>query len=212
MKSIWQAAGVAAWFAGASGGTLAADTTYTKDIKPLFEAKCALCHGAASPYFGDFDKDPKKFAAAMGNSEVVLYGGHGRYGSGPDFDDIHSKDGNFVMGEPYEKGHVTLANGKTDLQTTPMTPNYQFMEFSGCTTHYYLDGLRHKPGKDSKNLDLMVTNKLLYWSNTAANVLTPLSGLANGQSVNEIESNLEGINQEANHVDKWQSNGFQDNK
>ena len=32
----------------------------------------------------------EKFATAMGSSEVVLYGGHGRYGSGPDFDDIHS--------------------------------------------------------------------------------------------------------------------------
>jgi len=73
MKAIWQAAGLAAWFAGASAGALAAETTYTKDIKPLFEAKCALCHGAASPHFGDFDKDPKKFAAAMKGPRMDSY-------------------------------------------------------------------------------------------------------------------------------------------
>jgi hypothetical protein len=31
-----------------------ADVTYRKDIRPLWEARCSACHGAASPYLGDF--------------------------------------------------------------------------------------------------------------------------------------------------------------
>src|SRR5262249_34895262 len=74
-----------------------------------------------------------KFAKAMSESEMLIYAGHGRYGSGPDFDDIKSPRGNFVIGEPYEAGHVTLNKGKTDLQKTVMTKDYQLMMFSGCT-------------------------------------------------------------------------------
>ena len=73
MKAIWKAAGLAVWFAGVSASGLAAETTYTKDIKPLFEAKCVGCHGAASPYFGEFDKEPKKFAAAMKGPRMDSY-------------------------------------------------------------------------------------------------------------------------------------------
>lgn len=73
MKRTWIVAGVAVWFAGASAGGLAAEATYTKDIKPLFEAKCVGCHGAASPYLPVFDKDPKKFAAAMQGPRMDSY-------------------------------------------------------------------------------------------------------------------------------------------
>jgi cytochrome c5 len=54
MKTAWKAAERAVWFAGVSAGGLAAEATYTQDIKPLFEAKCAGCHGAASPSLPEF--------------------------------------------------------------------------------------------------------------------------------------------------------------
>jgi hypothetical protein len=100
-----------------------------------------------------------KFAKTMSESEMLIYAGLGRYGSGPDFDDIKSPRGIFVIGEPYEAGHVTLNKGKTDLQKTVMTKDYQLMMFSGCTTYRYLGDLRVVPGKDSKNLDLVVSNE-----------------------------------------------------
>ncbi len=65
---------------------------------------------------------------------MVIYTGHGRYGSGPDFDPINSAKGNFVIGKPYEAGHVALNKGQTDLQKTAMTTDYQLMLFDGCTT------------------------------------------------------------------------------
>ncbi|MBI3938621.1 MAG: cytochrome C [Betaproteobacteria bacterium] len=52
---------------------LAADVTYRKDIRPLWEQKCAACHGAGSPYLGDFETDQKKYAAQMKGPRMDTY-------------------------------------------------------------------------------------------------------------------------------------------
>jgi peptidoglycan hydrolase-like protein with peptidoglycan-binding domain len=152
-----------------------------------------------------------KFAKAMGGSEMVIYAGHGRYGSGPDFDDIKSSKGNFVIGKPYEAGHVTLNRGKTDLQKTAMTKDYQLMMFSGCTTNRYLDDLRAVPGKDSKNLDLLASNEVLYWPQMDSNAFQLLDGVEKGASINEIKAGLEDINKQQGKTQMWKADGFNDN-
>jgi hypothetical protein len=153
-----------------------------------------------------------KFAKAMGESEMVIYSGHGRYGSGPDFDPINSAKGNFVIGKPYEAGHVALNKGQTDLQKTAMTKDYQLMLFDGCTTNYYLDDLRRAPGKDSKNLDLVVSTGTLSWSTGTTDVLRMLDGVTEGQSINQIKSDLEDINREPGSKKQlWKVDGFNDN-
>ncbi len=40
----------------------AAEVTWQKDIKPIFDKQCAGCHGADSPEFEEFNKDKKKWA------------------------------------------------------------------------------------------------------------------------------------------------------
>jgi peptidoglycan hydrolase-like protein with peptidoglycan-binding domain len=152
-----------------------------------------------------------KFAKAMSGSEMVIYTGHGRYGSGPDFDDITSPKGNFVIGKPYEAGHVTLNRGKTDLQKTAMTKDYQLMMFSGCTTNRYLDDLRAVPGKDSKNLDVLVSNEVLYWPQMDRNAFQLLDGVEKGASINEIKAGLEDINKQDGKKQMWKADGFNDN-
>jgi peptidoglycan hydrolase-like protein with peptidoglycan-binding domain len=152
-----------------------------------------------------------KFAKAMGESEMVVYAGHGRYGSGPDFDHITSPKGNFVIGKPYEAGHVTLHRGKTDLQETAMTKDYQLMLFSGCTTSRYLDDLKAVPGKDSKNLDLVVSTEETYWDKYSGNALQMLDGVTRGASINEIQAGLENTNQEPGKSHVWKVAGFNDN-
>ena len=39
----------------------AAEVTWQKDIKPIFDKQCAGCHGADSPEFEEFMKDKKKW-------------------------------------------------------------------------------------------------------------------------------------------------------
>ena len=159
----------------------------------------------------DTPKAKDQFAKAMSGSEMVIYTGHGRYGSGPDFDDIKSAKGNFVIGKPYEAGHVTLNKGKTDLQKTAMTKDYQLMMFSGCTTNRYLDDLRKVPGKDSKNLDVLVSNEVLYWPQMDRNAFQLLDGVEKGASINEIKAGLEDINKQPGKTRMWTADGFNDN-
>lgn len=73
MNAIWKAAGLATWFVGASASGWAAEATYTKDIKPLVEGKCAACHGAASPTLAEFLLDQKKYTAAMKGPRIDSY-------------------------------------------------------------------------------------------------------------------------------------------
>jgi hypothetical protein len=42
---------------------IAADVTYRKDIRTVWVQQCSECHGANSPYFGEFDENKKEFEA-----------------------------------------------------------------------------------------------------------------------------------------------------
>ncbi len=59
--------------AGVSVAAWAQDITYRKHIQPLTVQKCAVCHGANSPYGGDFDEDPKKFEAMLKGPRMDSY-------------------------------------------------------------------------------------------------------------------------------------------
>jgi hypothetical protein len=73
MRKLWAAAGAVLWFAGTGAGALAQDATYRKDIKPIFDQKCAACHGAASPNLQEFLENQKKFEAAMKGPRMDTY-------------------------------------------------------------------------------------------------------------------------------------------
>ncbi len=151
----------------------------------------------------------KSFADAMANDEVVLYAGHARHGSGPDFDPIKKKDGNFVIGPTYDRGHV--AYGENDLKKTKMTDDYQLMLFSACSTKNYLDELRSIPkNKDASNLDLFATTDEIYWGKDyTANVFTVLDGVMERQSVDQMKSRLETINNVPFVADGFRGNQYQ---
>jgi hypothetical protein len=165
------------------------------------------------------------FAKAMASSEVVIYSGHGRVGSRPDFDDKHDPAGNFVIGKPYKLNYVDL--GANDLKKTPLTNDYQMMFFDGCNTNLYLDDLRRIPrNKDTSNLDIVgastergVPTRVcprgvqLPWSTCADDVGSFLDGITHGKSINEIKHDLDVINREGPRDRKkhFLSDGFQDN-
>lgn len=144
------------------------------------------------------------FAEGFAKDDLVLYGGHARYGSGPDFDEKASVDGNFVLGvngkghragtleESYD-AHMReiLKDAPNDLERTKLTDAYQLMFFAGCTTKHYLDELRGIPtNKDSSNLDLIGSDEPLYWNHIGANVLGVLDGVMAGKSAQELHSAL----------------------
>lgn len=155
----------------------------------------------------------QRFTAAMQRDELVMYGGHGRYGSGPDFDDIGSTAGNFVIGAPFEAGHVTL--GANDLAKTPLPAHYQLMFFDGCNTYRYFDDLRNKtPGKTTKNLDVLGSSTELYWNVTAQNLLAMLDGVTDGADLAELNDSLNAVNRQGptDATQYFRGDGFEDNK
>jgi len=152
--------------------------------------------------------NPKKqFGDGMENSELVIYSGHARYGSGPDFDDIRSSKGNYVIGQPYEQGHVTI--GANDLKKAKMTEGYQMMMFDGCTTRNYVDDLRAIPkNKNAANLDIIASNKELPWSTGTADVFTALDGVMAKKSVDAMKSDLEKRNDAGFTADGFKANTY----
>jgi hypothetical protein len=53
--------------------SFAQQLTYRKDIRPLWEAKCAACHGASSPYLGEFDESKEKYKAMNKGPRMDTY-------------------------------------------------------------------------------------------------------------------------------------------
>lgn len=151
-----------------------------------------------------------QFARGFANDELVLYAGHARYGSGPDFDPMGSDRGNFVVGingkghrngslkrARVEEEHTgglrkSLKNHPNDLERTKMTDDYQLMAMTGCTTKNYLDELRGIPkNKNANNLDLFLSNDLLNWANCADSSLQVLDNVMRGRSLGHIQAELE---------------------
>lgn len=58
---------------GLSSAGIAGEVTYRKDIRPLVAAKCAACHGADAPYYGDFEENKKKFEAMFKGPRMDTY-------------------------------------------------------------------------------------------------------------------------------------------
>ena len=59
--------------AGVSVASWAEEITYRKHIRPLWEQKCAFCHGASAPYLGEYDEDRKKFDAMFKGPRMDTY-------------------------------------------------------------------------------------------------------------------------------------------
>ena len=59
--------------AGVCAASLAQEVTYRKDIRPIFMEKCQGCHGAGSPYLGDFEAAAAKYKAEMKGPRMDTY-------------------------------------------------------------------------------------------------------------------------------------------
>ena len=57
----------------ASTAGIAADVTYRKDIRPLWVKQCSDCHGADSPYLGEFEENKKKFESRRMGPRMDTY-------------------------------------------------------------------------------------------------------------------------------------------
>jgi peptidoglycan hydrolase-like protein with peptidoglycan-binding domain len=179
-------------------------------------------------------QDPEEaFAEGLIHDSVTIYSGHARYGTGPDFDIKSSPEENFVIGigapghrtgqlEPGYNAHMNqiLAGQPNDLLVRRFDPErYQLWAFAGCTTRNYLDELRALiDGKDTHNLDLVVSSRPLYWRDMATFAIELVRGIIRGASYNAVHERLcataaatEALLGESHEGDAFIPDGFGDN-
>ncbi len=56
-----------------AGNSWAGDITYRKHIRPLWESRCAACHGANSPYLGEFLENKAHYKKQMQGPRMDTY-------------------------------------------------------------------------------------------------------------------------------------------
>ena len=103
----------------ASANAFAADVTYRKDILPLWQAKCASCHGAQSPYFGDFMENEKKYRQEMKGPRMDSYADLISFVGWPDTGAIMRRldDGSSAAGRKPGNMYQYLGNTDAERQT-----------------------------------------------------------------------------------------------
>ncbi|MBI2569300.1 MAG: peptidoglycan-binding protein [Candidatus Schekmanbacteria bacterium] len=166
-----------------------------------------------------------RFSGSLQNADVVMYGGHARYGTGPDFDEKDSTAGNFVLGvnsslhrsgklKPGYDAHMNqiLRGQPNRLEGLDLPEDrYQLWYFNGCTTLNYLDEVRGlAQGKDDTNLDVVGSRRPLLWNHVGTNLVTFLEGLQNRNTIGQITSSLQ-TNEEGT-AGAFYTDGFGDNR
>jgi peptidoglycan hydrolase-like protein with peptidoglycan-binding domain len=135
----------------------------------------------------DSVRAPQQFTEALMSDDVVLYTGHGRYGSGPDFDDIGNAAGNVVLGKP-SGGHVALSPSVLSTTTLGQAPRVLF--FDACNSDRYLDDLRRSTS-GTATIDVLASTTELPWSTSSHDVLAVLDGVLNGGTLSSMQHTLE---------------------
>jgi hypothetical protein len=150
-----------------------------------------------------------EFEHGLTHAELVLYGGHARYGSGPDFDAKTDNAGNVVLGTAYDAQMREQLRGEPNaLRRLKLPGSYQLMLFAGCRTRDYLDELRSIPrNKGTDNLDLVLSEDLLYWTDIPQTLLGALDAVVAGEDVAALRARLSRLNGGV----PFRLDGFQDN-
>lgn len=147
-------------------------------------------------------KDPeakKAFLEAMQNSDVALYTGHGRYGSGPDFDHKEKGAGNIwinpdqTVADSGTAGmyHKLEAGGakKNELQNISFDKKYKVWFFDGCNTMHYMKAIRQTKTIDASKTDVFGWGQEISTSTTDVDVLAFIQGLMKQQSAKQLIDN-----------------------
>lgn len=95
---------------------IAQQVTYRQDIRPLWNAKCAACHGASAPDLGEFEENKEKYKALSQGPRMATYADMLFFIAWPDSgavmrrldDGKHTKDG--------KPGNMYATLGATEVE------------------------------------------------------------------------------------------------
>lgn len=153
--------------------------------------------------FSEYSTTPEaRFAQSLSTGEVVIYAGHARYGTGPDFDEKESQSENFVIGKGYDsKMNQRLKGEKNDLEKMSQADkfdmqSYQLWAFAACSSQNYQDELRDGKVGDSKGNSKSAENLRLVMSKhpTWSGVSSPIpiiQGLLERKTMPQIVDHMD---------------------
>ena len=152
----------------------------------------------------------KAFATGLSESELTLYSGHARRGTGPDFDADKSPYENFVIGVNsalHKAGRVQAAGAaaqshyvlgkKNDLEEMRGTfdpEKYRIWFFAACSSIAYMDELRGGllPEKmDRHNLDLFGTTQAIPIAGGLSPIWANLEGILAAETMEQIVERMQ---------------------
>src|SRR4030067_2249910 len=81
-------------------------TTYTKDIRLLMEARCSNCHGSNAPLVGEFKKDREKYTKEKKGPRMDSYAHLVEFVKGNDAGAIMRRLGDGKKKEDKKPGHM----------------------------------------------------------------------------------------------------------
>lgn len=134
----------------------------------------------------------EKYKTALENDDAVLYTGHARAGTGPDFDPHDSTAGNYVMGKGYSAEYnKEIAGAENQLDKTKFKKDYQLLQLWGCTTENYQPHLKKHLGKKGQNVlnnkDIVLTSHPVLSQRGVFGVLSFLRGILAEQSAQTLQ-------------------------
>jgi hypothetical protein len=139
----------------------------------------------------------------MQKSDVAVYTGHGRYGSGPDFGAKTKGAGNILInpsqtvrdpGTKYMYAELKKQKVKQPLPTMSFDQKYKIWCFDGCNTKHYIQSIRKLAKVGTEKTDVFGWGSEIGINTTGANVLSFIDGLIAMQSDRQLIDALNKIN------------------
>jgi peptidoglycan hydrolase-like protein with peptidoglycan-binding domain len=167
-----------------------------------------------------------QFAKGLSESDITIYSGHARYGTGPDFDPGKSAAENFTIGvgsalhkagklkkppgedaswySGHRKAKRHLDKRKNDLEQMTaggqLDPEkYQVWFFNACTTLHYLDELRSEEimgEKGRESLDIFGTLRPSYLDDEIKAAKAFILSVLRVDNLDELMASLHNANEE----------------
>lgn len=138
-----------------SGAAWASDVTYRKDIRPLWESKCATCHGASSPYLGDFLEDKDKYKKLSKGPRMDTYADLIFYVGWPDTGAIMRRLDDGKNTKEGKAGNMYRYLGATDEERQMNLGVFRAWVGEDAWTHKRWDAKGDMPGVTKEELSKM---------------------------------------------------------
>ena len=135
------------------------DVTYRKDIRPLWETRCSACHGAQSPYLGEFLENKDKYKKLMQGPRMDTYADLIMFVGWPDTGAIMRRLDNGKNTKDGKPGNMYQYLGDSDEERAKNFELFRTWVGKDAWTHKRWDAKGDMPGVTKEELSQM---KLKY--------------------------------------------------